>query len=228
MLKPILLGAGVGALAGYVTGQDPLKSAAIGGVTSGFGSAMSPATTVGTTAASNMPSHLAQEGFEQAANNAALSSGGGNLLGNFNPIQDAIDIDPSTFTASEGSLGNMMSGGGQAQMQNATGFLGTPSNGDGLLNTNTMSANTLTGLEQAANNDVGLLDNLGLGFIEPYMPTERDIGQTALGMGVNALTPEQKERLRHQQAMLMRGQTGNVLGQGGTSGIGGEYILRAR
>ena len=60
------------------------------------------------------------------------------------------------------------------------------------------------------------------------MPTERDIGQTALGMGVNALTPEQKERLRHQQAMLMRGQTGNVLGQGGTSGIGGEYILRAR
>ena len=66
MLKPILLGAGVGALAGYVTGQDPLKSAAIGGVTSGFGSAMSPATTVGTTAASNMPSHLAQKGFEQA------------------------------------------------------------------------------------------------------------------------------------------------------------------
>jgi hypothetical protein len=47
-------------------------------------------------------------------------------------------------------------------------------------------------------------------------------------MGVNALTPEQEERLRHQQAMLMRGQTGNVLGQGGTSGIGGEYILRAR
>ena len=228
MLKPILVGAGVGALTSYAMGQDPLKGAAVGSVTSGFGSAMSPATTVGTTAASTMPSHLAQTGLEQAANNAALAGGGSNIFGSFNPIQDAIDIDPSTFTASEGSLGNMMGSGGQAQMQNTGGFLGTPSNGDGLLNiNNTMSANTQTGLEQAANNDVGLLDNLGLGFIEPYMPTERDVGSLALGMGVDALTPEQQERLRHQQAMLMRGQTGNVLGQGGTSGIGGKYILRA-
>ncbi len=228
MLKPILVGAGVGALTSYAMGQDPLKGAAVGGVTSGFGSAMSPATTVGTTAASNMPSHLAQKGFEQAANNAALSGGGSSIFGSFNPIQDAIDIDPSTFTASEGSLGNMMGGGGQAQLQNATGFLGTPSNGDGLLNTNTMSANTQTGAQQAANNDVGLLDNLGLGALEEYLPTKRDVGSLALGMGVDALTPEQQERLRHQQAMLMRGQTGNLLGQGGTSGIGGEYILRAR
>ena len=89
-------------------------------------------------------------------------------------------------------------------------------------------AGTTTGLEQAANNDVGLLDNLGLGALEEYLPTKRDVGRLALGMGVDALTPEQQERLRHQQAMLMRGQTGNVLGQGGTSGIGGEYILRAR
>ena len=121
-----------------------------------------------------------------------------------------------------------MGGGGQAQMQNAGGVLGMPSPGDGLLNiNNTMPANTQTGPLQAANNDVGLLDNLGLGALEEYMPTERDIGQTALGMGVNALTPEQQERLKHQQAMLTRGQTGNVLGQGGTSGIGGQYISRA-
>ena len=158
-------------------------------------------------------------GFSPAASNAALGGGGSSIFGSFNP---------STFTASEGSLGNIMGGGGQAQMQNTGGFLEIPSINEGLLNTNTMSANTLTGPQQAAANDVGLLDNLGLGFIEPYMPTERDIGQTAIGMGVNALTPEQEERLRHQQAMLMRGQTGNVLGQGGTSGIGGEYILRAR
>jgi hypothetical protein len=208
-------------------GQDPLKGAALGGATAGFGSAMSPATTVGTTAASTMPSHLAQKGFEQAANNAALSGGGSSIFGSFNPIQDAIDIDPSTFTASEGSLGNMMGGGGQAQLQNATGFLEIPSINEGLLNTNTMSANTLTGPQQAANNDVGLLDNLGLGALEEYMPTKRDIGSQVIGMGVNALTPEQEERLRHQQAMLMRGQTGNVLGQGGTSGIGGQYISRA-
>jgi hypothetical protein len=158
-------------------------------------------------------------GFSPAASNAALGGGGSSIFGSFNP---------STFTASEGSLGNIMGGGGQAQMQNTGGFLGTPSINAGLLNTNTMSANTLTGAQQAAANDVGLLDNLGLGFIEPYMPTKRDIGSQVIGMGVNALTPEQEERLRHQQAMLMRGQTGNVLGQGGTSGIGGEYILRAR
>jgi len=227
MLKPILIGAGIGAISSYAMGQDPLKGAALGGATAGFGSAMSPATTVGTTAASTMPSHLAQTGLEQAANNAALAGGGSSIFGSFNPIQDAIDIDPSTFTASEGSLGNIMGGGGQAQMQNTGGFLGTPSINAGLLNTNTMSANTLTGPQQAANNDVGLLDNLGLGALEEYMPTKRDVGSLALGMGVNALTPEQEERLRHQQAMLMRGQTGNVLGQGGTSGIGGQYILRA-
>ena len=157
-------------------------------------------------------------GFSPAASNAALGGGGSSIFGSFNP---------STFTASEGSLGNMMGGGGQAQMQNTGGFLEIPSINEGLLNTNTMSANTLTGPQQAAANDVGLLDNLGLGFIEPYMPTKRDIGSQVIGMGVNALTPEQEERLRHQQAMLMRGQTGNVLGQGGTSGIGGQYISRA-
>jgi len=233
MLKPILVGAGVGALSSYAMGQDPLKGAAIGGATAGFGSAMSAAPAAGVSANTAgqlaAPQMLAQTGAQQAASNAALSGGGGNLLGSFNPIQDAIDIDPSTFTASEGSLGNMMGSGGQAQMQNTGGFLGTPSNGDGLLNiNNTMSANTQTGLEQAANNDVGLLDNLGLGFIDPYLPSKKDVGGLAIGMGVDALTPEQEERLRHQQAMLMRGQTGNVLGQGGTSGIGGEYILRAR
>tara|TARA_B110000285_G_scaffold31193_1_gene32170 strand:- start:21491 stop:22174 length:684 start_codon:yes stop_codon:yes gene_type:complete len=227
MIKPILIGAGIGAVSSYAMGQDPLKGAAIGGATAGFGSAMSPATTVGTTAASTMPSHLAQTGLEQAASNAALSGGGSSIFGSFNPIQDAIDIDPSTFTASEGSLGNMMGGGGQAQLQNTGGFLEIPSINEGLLNTNTMSANTQTGPLQAANNDVGLLDNLGLGALEEYMPTKRDIGNEVIGMGVNALTPEQEERLRHQQAMLMRGQTGNVLGQGGTSGIGGQYISRA-
>jgi|TARA_R110000787_G_C13272218_1_gene431601 hypothetical protein len=232
MIKPILVGAGVGAALGYATGQDPLKSAVMGGATAGFSSAIGPsAETLAATeqfAQQGMVNPaLTQTGVQQAASNQALSGGGGDLLGSFNPIQDAIDIDPSTFTASEGSLGNMMGGGGQAQLQNTGGFLEIPSINEGLLNTNTMSANTQTGPQQAATNDVGLLDNLGLGALEEYMPTKRDIGSQVIGMGVNALTPEQEERLRHQQAMLMRGQTGNVLGQGGTSGIGGQYISRA-
>ena len=227
MIKPILVGAGIGAVSSYAMGKDPVKGAAMGGAMGGFGSAMSPATTAATTAASTMPSHLAQTGLEQAASNAALSGGGSSIFGSFNPIQDAIDIDPSTFTASEGSLGNMMGGGGQAQLQNTGGFLEIPSINEGLLNTNTMSANTQTGPQQAATNDVGLLDSMGLGSLEEYMPTKRDIGSMAITQGVNALTPEEEEILRHQQAMVMRGQTGSMLGQGGNS-IGGQFISRAR
>jgi len=227
MIKPLLVGAGIGAVSSYAMGQDPIKGAAIGGATAGFGSAMSPTATAATTAASTMPSHLAQTGLEQAANNAAMSGGGSSIFGSFNPIQDAIDIDPSTFTASEGNLGNMMGGGGQAQMQNTGGFLGTPSINEGLLNTNTMPANNQTGPQQAANNDEGFLNSMGLGFVDPYLPTKRDMGSMAITQGVEALTPEEEEILRHQQAMVMRGQTGSMLGQGGNN-IGGQFISRAR
>ena len=235
MIKPILIGAGIGAVSSYAMGQDPLKGAAIGGATAGFSSAMSPAVGVSanTAAQATAPAMLSQTGVQQAASNAAIGGGGSSIFGSFNPIQDAIDIDPSTFTASEGSLGNMMGGGGQAQMpiaqsmQNTGGFLEIPSINEGLLNTNTMSANTQTGPQQAATNDVGLLDSMGLGSLEEYMPTKRDIGSMAITQGVNALTPEEEEILRHQQAMVMRGQTGSMLGQGGNS-IGGQFISRAR
>ena len=230
MLKPILVGAGVGALAGYATGQDPLKSAVVGGATAGFGSAMSPSATAlsqgATTAASTMPAHLAQTGAQQAASNAALSG--------FNPIQDAMNINPSNFTASEGSFGNIMGGGGQAQMpisqsmQNTRGILEIPSPNDGLLNiNNTMPANTQTGPGQATSNNEAI-NSMGLGSLEEYLPTKRDIGSLALTQGLEALTPEEKEVLRHQQGMIMRGQTGSSLGQGGSQRIGGQYISRAR
>jgi len=72
----------------------------------------------------------------------------------------------------------------------------------------------------------GLLGR-GLGYLGDFVPDEKDLGAIALNMGVNALTPEQEERIRHQQAMVSRGQTGSLLGQGGYQGIGGPYISRA-
>ncbi len=55
--------------------------------------------------------------------------------------------------------------------------------------------------------------------------TYKDVYDTLTSMG--ELTPEQEERIRHQQAMVSRGQTGSLLGQGGYQGIGGPYISRA-
>ena len=267
MLKPILVGAGVGALAGYATGQDPLKSAVMGGVTSGFGSAMSPSAAV-----SGTTQQFAQQGMvNPALTGNALGQGGMNtavgqsLMTSSSPTiggSGLLSSVPETAGGYSDLLGgdsilqnyDMGMNGVESQLNafspenigSVTGtnvgidypdFSAPPAQSNGYVLSpdeleTAANIKQFGGLETPVANETvaneSLLDNLGLGFIEPYMPTERDIGQTALGMGVNALTPEQKERLRHQQAMLMRGQTGNVLGQGGTSGIGGEYILRAR
>lgn len=73
----------------------------------------------------------------------------------------------------------------------------------------------------------GMFDNGLLNYLGDFVPTKKDLGGMAINMGVNALTPEQEERIRHQQAMVSRGQTGSLLGQGGYQGIGGPYISRA-
>ena len=73
----------------------------------------------------------------------------------------------------------------------------------------------------------GMFDNGLLNYLGDFVPTKQDLGGMAINMGVNALTPEQEERIRHQQAMVSRGQTGSLLGQGGYQGIGGPYISRA-
>jgi len=69
--------------------------------------------------------------------------------------------------------------------------------------------------------EYGLLDTFK---ISDYTPSNEVMNQTAMGMGINALTPEQKQRLQHQQAQIMRGETPteereNVFGR--------QYISRA-
>ena len=82
MASGLMLGAGLGAGTALMTGNDPLKGAAMGGVAGGIGgNAMttnpfsSGATGMGGglggAAMSNMPAHLAQTGAQQAASNFA-------------------------------------------------------------------------------------------------------------------------------------------------------------
>ena len=78
----MLMGAGLGAGTAMLTGNDPLKGAAMGGVAGGIGgnamttNPLSSGATgmgggLGGAAMSNMPAHLAQTGAQQAASNFA-------------------------------------------------------------------------------------------------------------------------------------------------------------
>ena len=75
MAEAMLIGAGLGAGTSMLSGQDPLKGAAIGGAmggaTAGFGGA--GVTSGATAGASNGASHLAQTGAQQAT----ATAGGG-------------------------------------------------------------------------------------------------------------------------------------------------------
>ena len=51
--------------------------------------------------------------------------------------------------------------------------------------------------------EYGFLDKFN---IADYTPSNEVMNQTAMGMGLNALTPEQQQRLQHQQAQIMRGE----------------------
>lgn len=92
MASGILMGAGLGAGSAMLTGNDPLKGAALGGAMGGIGGAMSSAptgvsaNTVGQLAA---PQMLAQTGTEQAVANASMG-GLGNTIGS--GFQDATGL----------------------------------------------------------------------------------------------------------------------------------------
>ena len=100
----MLMGAGLGAATSMVTGQDPLKGAAIGGAvggaSAGFGGAgVASGATAG---ASNGASHLAQTGAEQAVSNASASSmfgGVGDTVGQgFDWLNDKTGMENRDWT----------------------------------------------------------------------------------------------------------------------------------
>ena len=75
------------------------------------------------------------------------------------------------------------------------------------------------GLETPIEDSVGLLD----GFKE-FVPSDEFMGQTAFTMGMDALTPEQRQQVATQQARLERGQMPNFELE---QGYGSQFISRA-
>jgi len=118
MAEAMLIGAGLGAGTSMLSGQDPLKGAAIGGAmggaTAGFGGA--GVTSGATAGASNGASHLAQTGAEQAA-----SSGMGGLSssigGGFQDATGLTNRDMSMMAINQGM--NAMQPQPQQQIQHA-------------------------------------------------------------------------------------------------------------
>ena len=118
----MLIGAGLGAGTSMLSGQDPIKGAAIGGAmggaTAGFGSA-GVASGAG---ASGMQgaSHLAQTGAQQAASNATASGLSSQIGGGFNAVQNATGLtnrDMSMLAINQGI--NAMQPQQQQQIQHA-------------------------------------------------------------------------------------------------------------
>ena len=101
MAEGILMGAALGGGSAMLTGNDPLKGAALGGAmggaTAGFGGAG-----VASGAAANAPAHLAQTGAQQAASNAAAGSmfgGIGDTVGQgFDYMNDMTGMENRDWT----------------------------------------------------------------------------------------------------------------------------------
>lgn len=225
-MKPLLVGAGVGALTGLVTGKDPLMSAGIGALSGGmFGGAQGFGSGFGFDLGSNVAANTASTGIANAG--TALGQGGMNTAVG----QGLMGMTPTAIPQVGSGLLNtvpdlMTNSTGTAVdslympdlMTNSTGITPDPYTG-----AKTMSANLTQ--EPAVLDQI--LDSKPAEFLGEFMPSNEDLGAIALNQGINALTPEQQQQIRHQQAMLMRGQTGNLLGQGGMNQPFGNYISRA-
>ena len=121
----MLIGAGLGAGGAMLSGQDPLRGAAVGGAvggaSAGFGSAgVASGASAG---ASNGASHLAQTGAQQATANAG--AGLGATIGS--GFQDATGLtnrDMSMMAVNQGI--NAMQQPPQQQIQHATPNISQP------------------------------------------------------------------------------------------------------
>ena len=67
--------------------------------------------------------------------------------------------------------------------------------------------------------EYGLLDNFK---VSDFAPSNEFMGQTAFSMGMNALTPQQRQQVATQQARIARGQMPEL-----EQGYGGQFISRA-
>ena len=127
MAEAMLIGAGLGAGTSMLSGQDPLKGAAIGGAmggaTAGFGSA-GVASGAG---ASGMQgaSHLAQTGAQQAAANASMGGLGSTIGSGFQNATGLTNRDMSMMAINQG-MNSMQQQPQQQQIQHAQPNISRP------------------------------------------------------------------------------------------------------
>ena len=105
MAEGILMGAALGGGGAILTGNDPLKGAALGGAmggaTAGFGSA-GVASGAGASAGAQGASHLAQTGAQQAASNAATGGLSSSIGGGFQNATGLTNRDISSMAINQG------------------------------------------------------------------------------------------------------------------------------
>ncbi len=69
--------------------------------------------------------------------------------------------------------------------------------------------------------EYGLLDNFK---VSDFAPDNKFMGEAAMGLGINALTPQQRQQVATQQARIARGQMPDLELE---QGYGGQFISRA-
>ena len=119
MAEAMLIGAGVGAGTSMLSGQDPLKGAAIGGAVGGASAGFGGAGVASGAGASGMQgaSHLAQTGAQQAASNAATGGLSSQIGGGFQNATGLTNRDMSMLAINQGM--NAMQPQQQQQIQHA-------------------------------------------------------------------------------------------------------------
>ena len=103
MAEAMLIGAGLGAGSAMLSGNDPLKGAALGGAmggaSAGFGGAAAGA---GTATGMQGASHLAQTGAQQAAANASMGGISSSIGGGFTDLTGMTGQDVAQMGMREG------------------------------------------------------------------------------------------------------------------------------
>jgi hypothetical protein len=119
MAEAMLIGAGVGAGTSMLSGQDPLKGAAIGGAMGGASAGFGSAGVTSGAGASGMQgaSHLAQTGAQQAAANASMGGLGSTIGSGFQNATGLTNRDMSMMAINQGM--NAMQPQPQQQIQHA-------------------------------------------------------------------------------------------------------------
>jgi len=252
MGAPVLAGMGVGALTALATGKDPLTGAAVGGVSGGmFGGAEGFGSGFGFDLGSGVAANTAVTGASAgtALGQGGMNTAAGQGLLGATPTFASVGVPQfGSVVTPENTPNLLMDSAYNAPISPTDAYTGDLS----MMASDNLGATQTTGLDNpdlftgggydptmsaeqlnyrpdftpiAGTNEggggyeYGLLDNFK---VSDYAPSNEFMNQTAMGFGLNALTPEQRKRLEIQQANIARGNMPQ-----GYQGIGGNYISRA-